>query len=338
MIVPFWQKVRLMSSSALVGSLAIPAVAYAIMRRCNETIDITETEIWSQRVPEAFDGFRIAHVSDLHDTSFGRENSRLIAKVAGLRPDLIAITGDLIHDEGIRGALAFVRGAVAIAPVVFIPGNHESYSLRYEQLRQLMTDAGVTILENDCKLIMPEVAPTTPKRGILGKITKKSRTSSAKSTLVMLGIADVSFSSWQDRRDPDTYIARALATTKEEAESQCLGDENPFVIVLSHRPEFLPAYAASGADLVLAGHAHGGQWRVPVLGGLYAPSQGVFPKYDAGVYRMGDTSMVVSRGLGNSGFPLRLNNHPELVSVTIRRGSSEQARNQAAQDEAAIRK
>lgn len=97
--------------------------------------------------------------------------------------------------------------------------------------------------------------------------------------------------------------------------------DDKFTILLSHRPEYFNLYSNENIDLVFSGHAHGGQFRLPFIGGLYAPGQGLFPKYTSGIYRKNNTSMVVSRGLGNSGFPLRLFNRPELVVVTLQNGS-----------------
>ena len=95
------------------------------------------------------------------------------------------------------------------------------------------------------------------------------------------------------------------------------GDENGYTILLSHRPELFDTYVSCGVDLVLSGHAHGGQFRLPLIGGLVAPNQGLFPKYDAGLYTDGGTNMVVSRGLGNSIIPIRFNNRPEIVLVEL---------------------
>jgi predicted MPP superfamily phosphohydrolase len=96
-----------------------------------------------------------------------------------------------------------------------------------------------------------------------------------------------------------------------------LAGTDGFAILLSHRPEYFWRYAESGIDLTLSGHAHGGQFRLPLIGGLYAPGQGVFPEYDSGVYTYGHTHMIVSRGIGQSSFPLRFNNRPELVIITL---------------------
>ena len=110
--------------------------------------------------------------------------------------------------------------------------------------------------------------------------------------------------------DPGGYMDTAL--------SDLLGDRDGPVLLLSHRPEYFPLYVSSGADVVFSGHAHGGQIRLPFIGGLVAPGQGLFPAYDGGMYREGDTAMVVSRGLGNSIFPVRVFNPPDVVLVTLR--------------------
>ena len=92
-----------------------------------------------------------------------------------------------------------------------------------------------------------------------------------------------------------------------------------YSVLLAHRPELIETYAAYGADLVLSGHAHGGQVRLPFIGALYAPGQGFLPEYDSGLYTVGETDMIVSRGLGNSLIPLRVNNRPELVIAVLHR-------------------
>ena len=106
----------------------------------------------------------------------------------------------------------------------------------------------------------------------------------------------------------------AMVSTKLES----LADtESSYTILLSHRPELFESYASSGIDLVLSGHAHGGQFRLPFIGGLVAPNQGLFPKDDAGLYTESSTQMVVSRGIGNSIIPVRFNNRPEIVVVEL---------------------
>ena len=95
-------------------------------------------------------------------------------------------------------------------------------------------------------------------------------------------------------------------------------EETVFTILLSHRPELFPVYAAHGLDLVFSGHAHGGQMQIPFVGGLIAPNQGFFPKYHSGLYTEGSTNMIVSRGIGNSLIPLRVNNRPEVIVAELK--------------------
>ena len=115
---------------------------------------------------------------------------------------------------------------------------------------------------------------------------------------------------------PTYYVTgnHAMVSTKLK---NLIGDESGYTILLSHRPELFETYVDGGIDLVFSGHVHGGQFRLPFIGGLVAPKQGLFPKYDAGLYTGGGTSMVVSRGIGNSIIPFRFNNRPEIVLVEL---------------------
>ncbi len=99
--------------------------------------------------------------------------------------------------------------------------------------------------------------------------------------------------------------------------SELMSDNDKYTLLLSHRPELFEVYVKCGADLVLSGHAHGGQFRLPFVGGLVAPNQGLFPEYDAGLYTEGNTNMVVSRGVGNSILPFRFNNRPEVILIEL---------------------
>lgn len=123
-----------------------------------------------------------------------------------------------------------------------------------------------------------------------------------------MGLADLSFSMQDSAIDSKEMVSRAL---------EPLIEEDTYTILLSHRPELFDTYAASQVDLVFSGHAHGGQIRLPLIGAVFAPNQGFFPKYNAGIYRKDRTQMIVSRGLGNSIFPIRLNNRPELIAATL---------------------
>lgn len=253
----------------------------------NSSPAATQVTVASGALPEAFEGFKIAHVSDLHNAVFGRKNEKLLSLIRAAEPDIIAITGDLIDSRhtDIDSALAFVEAAAEIAPVYYVTGNHES-RLDFDEIEPRLIAAGARVLRNEAEDI--------------GRGGERIR---------LAGIDDPSFI-----RTGETAEERAAAELEQ------LGDGGgTFTVLLAHRPELVEVYAEYGAGLVLSGHAHGGQVRLPLLGGLYAPGQGLLPEYDSGLYSLGETQMVVSRGLGNSVAPLRVNNRPELVIVTLSR-------------------
>lgn len=248
----------------------------------NKSIVITEITVSNSSIPEAFDGFTIVQISDLHNTSFGENNSNLISELKSTKPDIIVITGDLIDANKTNVTLSadFCSKAVNIAPVYFVPGNHEAGAAKeYKVLKEKMIAAGVVVLEEDFHIIEKE-----------------------NHKICIAGIRDPGF-----LPDFSSKLEKLMVETKEY-----------YTVLLSHRPELIYEYECYGADLVLAGHAHGGQFRVPFIGGLWAPGQGAFPDYDAGLYKRGHTSMIVSRGLGNSRFPFRVNNRPEIVVVVLK--------------------
>ncbi len=247
----------------------------------NSSLQVSRHLIQDQKITEPFHGFTIVQVSDLHNAQFGRGQAELIRQVRAARPDLIAVTGDLVDSRrtDIGTAMEFIEAAVQIAPVYYVTGNHESRVAAYAALEEQMQQAGVTILHDRSVQL---------ERG--------------HASIRLLGLDDPAF-------------APMSGTTA--ARLQALADDSQFTILLSHRPELFAVYAANNIDLVLCGHAHGGQVRLPLIGGLVAPNQGFLPKYSEGIYKDGRTDMIVSRGLGNSLFPFRINNRPELVIVTL---------------------
>ena len=245
----------------------------------NKHIAVTNYSNQSSKLPESFDGFRIAQISDLHNTQFGKDNSRLLEKLNGTEPDIIVLTGDLIDSRrtNIKTALSFAKQAAQIAPTYYVPGNHES---RIKNIQSFYTDlesAGVSLLLNEHELI---------KKGT--------------ESICISGVIAPSFTTEAD-------WAAALETS--------VPDQEIYTVLLSHRPELFEAY---NADLVLTGHAHGGQIRLPFIGGLFAPAQGFLPQYDSGLYVKNTTTMVVSRGIGNSLFPARVNNPPKIVVIELK--------------------
>ena len=254
----------------------------------NIALEVNEYQITSDKIPEAFSGFRIAQVSDLHNAEFGEGNCKLIGLLSQTDPDMIVLTGDLIDSRqtDIEIALEFAEQAMQISPVYFISGNHEARMREYDDLKMGLVDAGVVVLENQ------QV-----------QITKEGE------HITLIGVDDPSFRTDYLFGDAESVIKQATADLQNETDS--------FTILLSHRPELFDTYVDSGVDLVFSGHAHGGQFRIPLVGGLVAPNQGFFPKYDAGQFNRENTTMIVSRGVGNSIIPVRFNNRPEIIVVSL---------------------
>ena len=254
----------------------------------NTALEVNEYEIVSDRIPEAFAGFLIAQISDLHNAEFGERNEKLIQLLSQTDPDIIVITGDLIDSRhtDIEIALDFARQAVKIAPVYYVSGNHEARVREYEDLKMGLAEAGVVILENQ-KV----------------QITREGE------YITLMGIDDPSFQEDYLFGDSESVARQAIENLQNESDG--------YTVLLSHRPELFNLYVDTGMDLVFSGHAHGGQFRLPFVGGLVAPNQGFIPKYDAGQFTQENTTMIVSRGVGNSIIPIRVNNRPEIVVATL---------------------
>ena len=255
----------------------------------NTALEINEYTIMSDKLPEAFSGFRIAQVSDLHNAELGEGNKKLIELLSQTDPDIIVITGDLIDSRhtDIEIALNFVRQAIKIAPVYYVTGNHEARVREYTELKTGLADAGVIVLENQ------QV-----------QITREGE------SITLIGIDDPSFQ--------EDYLFGDAASVSASALSELQNESDSYTILLAHRPELFDTYVDAGVNLVFSGHAHGGQFRLPFIGGLVAPNQGFFPEYDAGLFSEGVTTMIVSRGVGNSIIPLRFNNRPEIVVAELK--------------------
>lgn len=243
-------------------------------------------------------GVRIAQVSDLHASDFGSFPERLLGEVAASQPDLIAVTGDLI-DVGttdLAGVLGVAERLEAIAPTYVVLGNHEADSPRRDELLHGLREAGVTVLRDEAQVV--EVA---------GRV------------LTLIGIDDPRVARADGRRPltAPEQVEQATSETDDVADAQAAFGSPAGTVLLAHRPELFEQYTGHGIDLVLSGHAHGGQVRLPVVGGLYAPHQGWFPGLSEGVHSSGATTLVVSRGLGNSVAGVRVNNPRELVIIDV---------------------
>ena len=184
-------------------------------------------------------------------------------------------------------ALEFAWQAGKIARVYFVSGNHEARILEYEDLKIGLVKAGVVILENQ-KV----------------QITREGE------SITIMGIDDPSFQ--------EDYLFGDAVSVTSSALSEIQNESDRYTVLLAHRPELFETYVDAGVDLVFSGHAHGGQFRLPFVGGLIAPNQGFFPEYDAGLFSEGSTTMIVSRGVGNSIIPIRFNNRPEIVVAELK--------------------
>ena len=253
----------------------------------NTALELNAYTVKSEKLPAAFQGYRIVHISDLHNAQMGENNEKLLKMIGQAKPDMIAITGDLVdsRDTDIPVALDFAAKAMEIAPCYYVTGNHEARIPAYAQLRKGLQELGVTVLENAAV----EIGREGEKIGLIG-------------------VDDPSFQTDYLFGDAETVLRDAL---------QKLNEQDTYAVLLSHRPELFDMYVESGVDLVLTGHAHGGQFRLPWIGGLAAPNQGLFPQYDAGIYTEKQTNMMVSRGIGNSIIPIRFNNRLEVIVITL---------------------
>lgn len=281
--------------SAFWGILILSALLLAaFLYWQNSSLTVSQYDIPLCGLPEEFDGCRIVHLSDLHNKRFGKWQKRLLACVLACRPDYIMLTGDLAdkrrtHDERFLPARELCEGLVKIAPVFAAMGNHETEKNRVEKMTAVLETCGATVLIDKTALLY--------KNGV---------------SLPVIGLADIAVSTERFGNHQGSFThCTVLKDLYHETGEGC-------AILLSHRPHLVPIYRAAGVPLVLSGHAHGGQIRLPFIGGLLAPEQGLFPKYTSGVHRLGAVTMVISRGLGNSLFPFRIFNRPEVVCLQLK--------------------
>ena len=239
---------------------------------------VTESfAITSWNLPFEADGLRIVHLTDLH----GEWSDSLLRQVREAKPDLIAITGDIVDGtkdnfDTERGYILMAVGELSrIAPVYYVPGNHEWASSDPRGLFRAVGEAGGTVLRNDYVVF----------RGI-----------------VIAGCDD------PNGQADQPSIEETVGRIRER-------EGGRFILMLYHRNDRLTAWSDLGVDCVLCGHAHGGAVRLPFTDGLYGPGHNWFPEHTSGVYSERDTDMVVSRGIGGAKY--RLFNNPEIISLTL---------------------
>ena len=250
----------------------------------NQHIYINEVTIKSDALPADFQGYKIVQVSDLHNAEFGENNQDLLLAIKDCSPDIIVITGDIVDSwkTDVEIARTFVNNASEIATVYYVTGNHEARVNVEDEIDNIPLNENVVVLHNKDVVI-----------------------ENGGSKIQIIGVDDPDYKAVNDS---EGYMNKRL-------QKYC-GNEY-FKILLSHRPELFNTYVENDMDVVFSGHAHGGQARLPLVGGLIAPHQGLCPEYDSGLYVENNTNMIVSRGLGDSIVPLRINNPPELIVVTL---------------------
>lgn len=268
--------------TALIILALIAAAAAFLIKDSREDLEISRYEVASQKLPESFDGFKIVQLSDLHGAEFGEDGMELVDKVGSLEPDMIALTGDFVTDEGDLAAVEKLAARlVKLCPVYFISGNHEFGSGLAVKVRNILERAGVKYLSNEYLTI---------SRGEDG--------------ILLGGVEDPL--AYADMLSPDE-LAQKMNDAAPDA----------FKILLGHRNYWMTEYPELPVDLIFCGHAHGGLIRIPGVGGLIGTDRRLFPDFDAGEYNNGRYTLIVSRGLGNSVPIPRVFNRPEIVCVEL---------------------
>lgn len=252
------------------------------------------TREYSQKTDLVTDKVKIALIADLHRTFYGENQQELIEKINAYSPHLILLAGDIVDEDVSRdGTKALLSAIGKEYPCYYVTGNHEFWTNEIETVKNMPSSYAVTVLSG-------EVCSVTVNGQdlLLGGVDDPAGLYSENETHLPKGDTP---QLWQD-----------------QFESVCEQNEGGyFSILLSHRPELAKFYEQSGFNLVVSGHAHGGQAIIPFLvNGIYAPHQGLFPKYAGGFYDLGETDMIVSRGLCRDVKP-RLFNPPELVFINI---------------------
>ena len=232
---------------------------------------------------------RAVLISDLHGYIYGKNQQDLILKITEQKPDIILLAGDIIDEDlPLDGAKLLFEGIKNVAPVFYVTGNHEYWTENIENIKRMIRSYGITVLEDEYKEL--EV------NGV---------------TIIVAGIDDPEWPRFEDKKYKNNQMSKNFARLKDRPE---------FKILLAHRPEQIELYKKYTFDLVVSGHAHGGQVRIPfLLNGLFAPNQGMFPKYAGGLYTHDSLIHIVSRGVSFNPLAPRVFNPPEVSVIDITR-------------------
>ncbi|WP_210468660.1 metallophosphoesterase [Sporosarcina sp. 6E9] len=272
----------------LLAVVALGIIGFIIYKG-NTTVGTTNYTLTSKRLPANFDGYTIIQLSDLHDAMFGENHADIVDEVVKIAPDAIYITGDFIDRNryDLEQSLLLVEAIKDVAPIYYVTGNHEISINDVDRIKGSLQELGVQVLSDDRKII-----------------------SSAEGEVMAIGGIEDPLSSASDEQ---VTVERAVEKAFDEVPKET------FTILLSHRPEYFDVYVKNEVDVTFSGHAHGGQIRIPGIGGVISPGQGIFPKLTSGIHEKEGSQLVVSRGIGNSLFPVRVFNKPEIVVVTLKK-------------------
>lgn len=253
----------------------------------NNKLQISNYNIINDSIPNDFNNYKILQISDFHNTKSKILTKDLIKEIKKQNPNIIVLTGDIIDSRkiDINIAINFIKEINDIAPIYFISGNHEANINNYQEFQDKLKENNVIILDNKVQILEMN-----------------------ESKINLIGIDDpmMKHSPYESDEDIVNSELKLIDYNKKN-----------YSILLSHRPELFETYVNNDIDLVLSGHSHGGQIRIPFIGGLVAPNQGLFPKYTSGKNENNKTTMIISRGIGNSFLPFRINNRPELIIITL---------------------
>ena len=286
-----------MKNKKIVVLVCIALIFISILMCFSKKIDVTKYAISNEKIPEEFNGFKIVQLSDFHSQGYRDTTEKLISNVKDINPDIIVMTGDMVSwdMEDIEEVKILIKSLAEVYPIYYIDGNHEHLAevlrkSRYVSFNGFMQELGVTIIKNDYVEIYKE-DKSINLYGI---------------NLPLDGATGLYVNKFQLEKN---YVEKTLPEANEEK----------FNILLAHTPTFIKQYSKWGADLVLAGHMHGGIARIPFTNiGLLSPGRTILPRYAAGKFKVNGSIMIVNRGIGGSSFDLRLFNNPEITVITLR--------------------
>lgn len=291
-----------MFKEVLISGVIVLMGGYVYYKYKSEDIEIASYEVQNRKIPKVFNEFKIVQISDLHNRSFGIDNDILLEKIDKLKPNIICITGDLIDstNKDFSIALKLIDELSRKYGVYYIIGNHEQ-----------------KVMINKYKELYKDYFKQLKSKNIISLENEKVKIQIGNDFINIYGLV-VPYKYYPYLFNKN-YKNKKLDFNKNDIEKQ-LGKINnkEYNVLLAHTPFFFEGYSNWGADLVLAGHVHGGIIRLPIKGGLLSPNREFFPKYDLGEYNIDKSTMILTKGLGGSRMIPRVNCKPEIVEITLK--------------------